>query len=365
MSHVLTTASDRVTDGRSITVTQRNPRVLVIDDDPAVADLLGRMVSREGYDVAKAGDGPSAFAAISEQNPDVILLDVMLPGMNGFEICRRLKQEPRTRLIPIVMITGLGDPQRRIAGIEAGADDFLAKPVDPEELLARVRSLVRMKRYTDDLDSAATILMSLAVLIEGRDGNTQGHCHRMANYATSLGRRLGVSDDDLQALHRGGFLHDIGMLTIPDGVLNKTGPLEPEEYERIKSHTIVGDSLCGSLRSLAAVRPIIRWHHERLDGSGYPDGLRGDAIPVTAQIMGIVDVYDAVTTQRPYQRAKSIEDAVDMLRSQVSRGWRHKNVVEAFIGIVQGGQLDTFGVKGPSTMASPLGREEDRSLPLT
>jgi putative two-component system response regulator len=347
MSHPSVTASNGVTD-TNVAVTPGNPLVLVIDDDPAVAQLLGRIVSRDGYDVAMAADGPAAFAAISEHGPDVILLDVMLPGMNGFEICRRLKQESRTRLIPVVLVTGRGDLERRIAGIEAGADDFLTKPVDAQELLARVRSLVRMKRYTDDLDSAASILMSLAILIEGRDGNTQGHCHRMANYATALGRRLGLSDNDLQALHRGGFLHDIGMLTIPDTVLNKTGSLEPDEYELIKSHTIVGDTLCGSLRSLAAVRPIIRWHHERLDGSGYPDGLHGDTIAVTAQIMGIVDVYDAVTTQRPYQRAKSIEDAVDMLRAQVLRGWRHKHLVEEFIAIVQGGQLDTFGPKTPS-----------------
>lgn len=349
MSHPATPPAGRVTHGNT-TVPARSARVLVIEDEAAVAELLGRIVSREGYDVAVTADGPAAFAAIAQQSPDVILLDVVLPGMNGFDICRRLKQEPRTRLTPVVLVTGLGDRERRIAGMEAGADDFLTKPIDPQELLARVRSLVRMKRYTDDLDSAASILMSLAILIEGRDGNTQGHCHRMANYATALGRRIGVTEDDLQALHRGGFLHDVGMLTIPDSVLNRAGSLEPEEYELIKSHTIVGDSLCATLRSLATVRPIIRWHHERLDGSGYPDGLRGDAIPVTAQIMGIVDVYDAITTQRPYQRAKSIEDAVDKLRGQVSRGWRRKDLVEEFVAIVQSGQLDTFGARTPSAI---------------
>jgi putative two-component system response regulator len=283
------------------------------------------------------------MARIAEQEPDVILLDVMLPDMNGVEICRRLKHDRRTRLTPVVLVTGLTERERRIAGLEAGADDFLTKPIDAQELLARVGSLVRMKQYTDDLDSAAAILMSLAVLIEGRDGTTQGHCHRMANYATTLGRRLGLHDDDLQALHRGGFLHDIGMLTIPDSVLNKTGPLDAEEYELVKSHTLVGDSLCGTLRSFRSVRPIIRWHHERLDGSGYPDGLRGDAIPLNAQVIGIVDVYDAITTQRPYQRAQSIGDAVAVLRAQANRGWRRPDVVEEFVAIVQAGKLDTFG----------------------
>jgi putative two-component system response regulator len=320
-------------------------RVLVIDDEPAVADLLARLVAREGYDVAVAADGRSAMASIAEQEPDVILLDVVLPDTNGFEICRRLKEERRTRLTPVVLVTGLSDRERRVAGLAAGADDFLTKPIDAQELLARVGSLVRMKQYTDDLDSAASILMSLAVLIEGRDGNTQGHCHRMANYATALGRQIGLGDDDLHALHRGGFLHDIGMLTIPDSVLNKAGSLDPAEYELVKSHTIVGDSLCGMLRSFSAVRPIIRWHHERLDGSGYPDGLRGEAIPLIAQIVGIVDVYDAVTTQRPYQRATSIDDAVDMLRGQALRGWRRADLVEEFVAIVQSGKLDRFGAQ--------------------
>ena len=164
-----------------------------------------------------------------------------------------------------------------------------------------MRSLVRIKRYTDDLDSAASIIIAMALLIEARDGNTEGHCHRMANYATALGRALDLSEDDLAGAAPGGFLHDIGMLAIPDSLLRKTGPLDPDEFELMKSHTTVGDSLCGNLRSLDSVRPIIRHHHERYDGSGYPDGLAGDEIPLVAQIMGVVDVYDAVTTRRPYQ----------------------------------------------------------------
>jgi putative two-component system response regulator len=253
-----------------------------------------------------------------------------------------LKQELRTRLIPVVLITGAGDRANRIEGLKSGADDFLIKPIDPQELLVRVRSLVRMKRYTDDLDSAASILMSLAVLIERRDGHTEGHCHRMANYATTLGRRLSLGEDDIQALHRGGFLHDIGMLAVPDAVLNKADALDPEEYELMKSHTTIGESLCGSLRSLQAIRPIIRWHHERLDGSGYPDGLSGDEIPPLAQIMGVVDVYDGITTQRPYHRAQSIEQAIDILRGQAVRGWRRQDLVEEFAAIVESGGLETF-----------------------
>ncbi len=317
-------------------------RVLVVDDDRTVADVLGRLLTREGYAVDVAADGPAALAAIAHKPPDLVVLDVMLPGLNGIEICRRLKQDPISRLTPIVLVTGLGDRSKRIEGLDAGADDFLDKPVDPQELLARVRTLVRMKRFTDDLDSATSIIMALAVLIEARDGNTEGHCHRMANYATALGRSLGLHDDELHALHRGGFLHDIGMLAIPDAVIRRSGPLEPHEFELVKSHTVIGESLCGSLRSLQSVRPIIRHHHERLDGSGYPDGLAGDAIPIVAQIIGLVDVYDAVTTTRPYQGPKSAQEGVRLLRDQVTSGWRRAELVEAFADLVESGKFATF-----------------------
>jgi putative two-component system response regulator len=189
------------------------------------------------------------------------------------------------------------------------------------------------------LDAAGSIVMTLAVMIESRDGYKEGHCHRIANYATALGRGLGLGSKDLQALHRGGFLHDIGMLAIPEPVLRKSGRLNPEEFELVKSHTVIGDSLIESLRSLQAVRPIIRHHHERFDGSGYPDGLRGDAIPLLAQIIGLVDAYDAVTTQRPYQQAKPIDEAIGVLMQQVERGWRKRDLVEGFIGLIQAGKV--------------------------
>jgi putative two-component system response regulator len=317
----------------------KRPAVLVVDDEPSVTTLFARLLAREGYAVDVAHDGPSALIAVANHPPDIVLLDVKMSGLDGFEICRRLKRDPQTRLTPIVLVTGLNAREQRIEGLEAGADDFLTKPVDTHELLTRVRSLVRAKRYTDDLDSAASIIMTLAQMIEGRDDHTQGHCYRLANYATALGRRLGLDSEDLQALHRGGFLHDIGMLAIPDPVLRKAGALEPEEYELIKSHTTIGDSLVGNLRSLQAVRPIIRHHHERFDGSGYPDGLRGDHIPLLAQIMGLVDVYDAITSRRPYQRAKSVDESLDLLRAQGARGWRRPDLVEEFVGLVESGKV--------------------------
>lgn len=324
-----------------MTVTD-STRVLVVDDELAITTLLERLLTHEGYSVRVAADVDSALSAVASYHPDVILLDVVFPGGNGFDVCRRLKQDAATRLTPVVLVTGLSDRESRIKGRQAGADDFLTKPVDPQELLARVASLARLKHYTDDLDSAASIVTTLATMIEARDGYTEGHCHRMANYATAVGRALGLGAIDLETLHRGGFVHDIGMLAISPAVVSRAGPLEPEEFERVKSHTVIGDELCRGLRSLQAVRPIVRHHHERLDASGYPDGLRGDEIPIVAQIIGVVDVFDAVTHNRPYQRTQTAAEGVQLLREQVERGWRQRTIVEAFAGIVDSGHLATF-----------------------
>lgn len=309
-------------------------RVLIIDDEPAHASLLERLLTKEGYAVDTAQDIDAAIAAIARHNPDVILLDVVLPKGDGFTFCRRLKIDAATRLTPVIMVTALTDRESRISGRQAGADDFLTKPVDGEELLARVQSVARVKRYTDDLDSAASIIMALAVMIEARDGYLEGRCHRIANNATAIGRSIGLGSVDLQALHRGGFLHDVGMLAIPLSVLQKAGPLDQEELALVRSHTVKGDELCRNLRSLQSVRPIIRHHHERLDGSGYPDRLRGEELPLLAQIIGVVDVYDALTTPRPYQQTLTARQAIRVLRDQVDRGWRQQHLVETLASVI-------------------------------
>jgi len=242
--------------------------VLVVDDEEANRRLFGRLLAREGYDVEVARSGDEAVAAIERQPPDIVLLDVRMPGDDGFKVCRRLKSQARTRLIPVVLVTGLSAREDRIRGIEAGADDFLSKPVDREELSARIASLIRVKQYTDQLESAESIILSLARTIEGRDSYTQGHCDRLALLARAFGQHLQFSEDELAALHRGAFLHDIGKIGVPDTVLLKTGPLDPGEYDQMKEHTVIGDALCGTLQSLEMVRPIVRHHHERLDGSG-------------------------------------------------------------------------------------------------
>jgi len=310
-------------------------RVLVVDDESQCSRLLVQLLAPE-FHVDVAGDGETALTAISQAPPDIVLLDVGLPGVNGIEVCRAIKRAAATRLIPVVLLTGLGGRDHRLAGIDAGADDFIEKPFDLEQLRARVRSLTRLKRFTDELESAESVILSLALTVEARDPYTEGHCERLATYSMALGSALGLSQDDLAALNRGGFLHDVGKIGISDALLLKDNDLTPAEYEAIKQHPVIGERLLGDMRSLAPVRTIVRHHHERLDGSGYPDGLRGAEVPLLAHIVSIVDAFDAMTTQRPYRNAMSQSEAIAELRADVARGHLSRDLVEMFIAVLKG-----------------------------
>ena len=303
--------------------------VLVVDDERPNRELLARLLGQHGYAVTSVGDGTAALAAVAVAPPDVILLDVQMPGMDGFEVCRRIKRGA-TRLTPVVLVTGLFEREHKIRGIEAGADDFLSKPYDVEELTARVSSLLRVKRYTDELESAESVIVILALTIEARDPYTEGHCQRLAGYAAALGSSLHLDDEQLAALRRGGQLHDVGKIGIADAILLTPAKLNAAEFAAMQDHTIIGERLCGELRSLAAVRPIVRHHHERRDGSGYPDGLRGDDIPLLAQIVGVADVFDAMTTTRPYRPAMPVREARDVLLSEAARGLHRQDLVDQF-----------------------------------
>jgi putative two-component system response regulator len=309
--------------------------VLVVDDNPGDVRLVRTLLTEDGYTVHTATNGKDALEILSRDPPDLVLSDVMMPEMDGFDLCRAIKGDPATRLIPFVLITGLRDVEDKIKGIDAGADDFLAKPFNFDELTARVRSLVRLKRFTDELESAASVITSLALTIEARDRYTEGHCERLALYSKALGGEIGLSNEDLSALQWGGILHDVGKIAVSDTVLLKPASLTLSEYQAMKLHTVVGERLCGELHSLRRVRPIVRQHHERLDGTGYPDGLHGDQISLLAQIMGIVDVYDALTTERPYRHAMAPEVAFETLLAEAAKGWRRRDLVEAFIDLCQ------------------------------
>lgn len=317
------------------------PLVLVVDDEAGNRELVTRLLTRHGFVVQTAANGEAAldYIAAADRLPDLVLLDVMMPGLDGFAVCRAIKQRPLTRLIPVVLLTGLDAKAHKIEGINAGADDFLSKPVQFEELIARATSLVRLKRFTDDLESAQSVIVSLALTVEARDPYTEGHCQRLAAYAMALGRTLGLATDDIAALERGGYLHDVGKIGVPDSILLKPTRLTASEFALMQAHTTIGERLCGELRALRPVRAIVRHHHERRDGSGYPDGLRGDRIPLTAQIVGIVDAYDAMTTTRPYRPALPAVYACEELLRDAADGRHDADLVRQFVDMDREGVL--------------------------
>ena len=311
-----------------------NERILVVDDDASLRDGLQVLLERQGYVARTASDGLTALSECASFRPDLILLDVLMPERDGFEVCRELKSKAETRLIPVVLITGLSEKGDRIRAIEAGADDFLSKPIDVSELDARVRSLLRLKAFTDELENAESVLFTLALSIESRDPYTHGHCMRLAEFSARLGERMNLPPDDIVALRRAGVVHDIGKVVVPDAVLLKPGPLTVEERDVIKQHAAAGEHICSPLKSFRTVLPIIRHHHERWDGSGYPDGLSGDAIPLLARILQIADVYDALTTKRPYRGALTQTEAWDILQDEAKRGWWNGDIVREFRSMI-------------------------------
>src|ERR1700676_2577822 len=314
--------------------------ILVADDQAANRELLEELLTAEGYKVACVSNGTAALEQLSIVPIDLVLLDVMMPHLTGFAVCEKIKANPDTYLIPVVLITALSDKQDRIEGIRAGADDFLTRPVDRTELLARVRSLLTLKLRTDELERAESVLFTLARSIEGKDPYTLGHCERLAEYSARLGEQLNLPEEPLVALRRAGIVHDVGKVAIPDAILLKPGGLTPEEWTIIREHSVIGERICAPLKSFRLVLPIIRHHHEKLDGSGYPDGLRAEAIPVTARVLQIVDVYDALTTDRPYKKAFSITDALQTMKEEVSQGWWDPHIFDQFERLVRTGTAD-------------------------
>jgi len=311
------------------------PTLLIADDIEANRELLTEILSTDRYRIVQAEDGEQAMQLLEEGEIDLALLDVMMPGRSGFAVCRALKSNPDTRLIPVVMLTSLSASEDRVQGIESGADDFLNKPVNKEELLARVRSLLKLKQFTDELEHAENVLFALALSIEAKDPYTDGHCDRLSESSEALAKRLSLSEEELIALRRGGIIHDIGKVAVPDQILLKPGPLTPEERKVMQRHTIVGAGICSPLKSFRSVVPIIRHHHEKIDGSGYPDGLKGDAVPLTARILQTVDIYDALTTDRPYRKAMAPDRALALMREEVKRGWWDGALVDELEAMVQ------------------------------
>ena len=313
-------------------------KILVVDDDAANRELLQETLIAEGMEVVTAPDGRSSLEEFARLKPDLVLLDVNMPFLDGFEVCRRLKSNPETRLTPVVLVTGLTGREDRVRGIKSGADGFLSKPVDQSELLAHVRSLLSLKAHTDELERAELVLFALARCIEGKDPNTEGHCERLSGYSVQLGKEIGLPDDQLVAPRRAGIVHDIGKVAVPETILLKPGRLTPEEFLVVQHHPVLGERICAPLKSFRLVLPIIRHHHEKLDGSGYPDGLKGEEIPLTARVLQIADVYDALTTDRPYKSAFASVKALEIMEDEVNKGWWDSRIFGEFKRLVASGE---------------------------
>ncbi|MDY6784740.1 MAG: response regulator [Cyanobacteriota bacterium] len=310
-------------------------KILVVDDSILTRSLAVDLLAAQGYEVLEAENGVNALESVVEIKPDLILLDVMMPQMDGYEVCRRLKQGKHTQQIPVIFITVADNRRSRLRGMEAGGDDFLAKPIDRLELYARVRNWIRHKRLNEDLSQTEQSLFAIAKALEQRYSSTNDPIERLIDLAEQFGQWIHLSESEIQDLVCAACLHDIGTVTIPDAILLKQGELTPEEKDLIRQHVLVGETLCKPLRNLRGVLPIVRHHHERWDGSGYPDGLVGDEIPWLAQVFQSIDIYNALTSNRPYKPAVEAETALEIMTQEAERGWRNPDLVAKFCAFVR------------------------------
>ncbi len=296
------------------------PIILIVDDQSENRETIKDILADKGFELREASNGEEALDFIARETPDLILLDAMMPKMDGFEFARAVRKNSHTKLIPIIMITALGSLQDRVKGLEAGVDDFISRPFNIFEFMARVKNLLRLRESLNELENAEQVIFSLAKAVEAKDRYTENHCNRLASLAEALGDFLGLAENEKLILRRGGILHDIGKIAITDQILLKPGPLTAHEFEVIKKHPVIGVEICAPLKTLQPVLPVIKHHHERFNGSGYPDSLAGEEIPLYARIVGLVDCYDSLTTRRPYRRALSPKEALEICEAETRRG---------------------------------------------
>ncbi len=299
-----------------------SPLILVVDDHAFNLEVMEGLLYREGYKVVTASGGDEALEIIKREHVDLAILDVMMPGMNGFELCRRLKAKFEKRFFPVILVTALTELEDKITGLQAGADDFLTKPFHSLELATKIRSLLKLQKLQRELDHSEDVLLTLAVVIEAKDPYTKGHSERVGCMAMEFASHLGLPQGDRDLLFKAGVLHDIGKVGIEDCILHKTGELTEREMSLLRDHTRIGETICKPLQSARPILPVIRNHHERWDGKGFPDGLKGEEIPYFARIVAIADSFDAMVSTRPYRPHITIDEAVDlMVREEVSGQW--------------------------------------------
>ena len=330
------------------------PLVLIVEDDAANRALLTQLLTRAGYASLAVADGSDGLRAALDTSPDLVLLDVELPGMNGLEVCRALRADPHTVALPIILLTGRTAVEDVVAGLDAGADDFLRKPYDRAELMARVRSVLRLADAMAQIDGAHGVIAALANAVEAKDETTERHCQRLAGLAHQLGVASGLEARAIRPLIFGALLHDVGKIGIRDAILLKRGPLTPTEWGEMRQHPEIGERICEPLAGSDAFGPIIRHHHERWDGHGYPDRLRGEAIPIGARIVGLVDAFDAIVEGRPYRAARTIEEAADELVGESAKQF-DRELVDLFLPLILG---------TPDSLPDRVGLEALRALPI-
>ena len=329
--------------------------LLVVDDERSCRLLASESLRDNNCIVSEASNAEEAIKLICENDYDVVLLDKNMPDMKGDELCQYIRNDLHLPLLPIIMVTGNSANDELVKSMELGANDFIRKPYVPSELVSRVNSAANQKRLTDQLDSSESLLFALARMVEAKDEYTGDHCSRLSHTSVVFGQALGLDDEDLLALHRGGVLHDIGKLGIPDNILMKEGALTDEEWKLIKQHTVIGDQLCSNLTSLTRSIPIIRSHHERWDGGGYPDGLKGNEIPFLAQVFQVVDIYDALSHNRPYKKEFSRDKVIEILEKETANGWRNPELVAVFIELLR---------TRPEALQLPIEKQKDQAAKI-
>lgn len=315
-------------------IKEQKSTVLIVDDDPRSRKLIEAYLFSQDYNIITAGDGTEAMQKLKNNSVDLIVLDVMLPGISGYEVCKRVKLDSDLRLIPIVMMSSLDDKEDKIKGIQAGTDDFLTKPIDAQEITVRVKSLLRVRHLNEQLEKVENILFTLAKALEAKDPYTEGHSERVGELAKKLAKEVGLGEDAREALDKAAKIHDIGKVGVPETILNKPGPLTKEEFNYIKKHVVLSEQICAPLRSMRGILGIIRHHHENYNGKGYPYGLKGEDIPLEARILSIVDAYDAMTSDRPYRKRLPQDEVIKRLKEGSGTQWDPK-LVDLFINMIE------------------------------